>query len=82
MSLWSRMTNLFRGDALAREIDEEIQSHIEEAIEHGRDPAEARRAFGSALAAAKRAAISAFSHGSILFVPTPSSAGGSSRKGR
>src|ERR1022692_728249 len=49
MSLWSRMTNAFRGDRLSREIDEELQSHIAEAIEQGRDPAEARRAFGPAL---------------------------------
>src|SRR5712692_2665582 len=49
MSLWSRIANVFRGDRLSREIDEEIRSHIEEAIASGRDPAEARRAFGSAL---------------------------------
>src|SRR5216684_3531982 len=49
MSLWSRIANVVRGDGLSREIDEELESHIEEAIEHGRDPAEARRAFGSAL---------------------------------
>ncbi|HEV2348569.1 MAG TPA: ABC transporter permease [Terriglobia bacterium] len=49
MSLWSRITNVFRGDRLTHEIDEELQSHIDEAIEHGRDPAGARRAFGSAL---------------------------------
>ena len=49
MSLWSRMANVLRGDRLSREIDEELQSHIQEAIEQGRDPAEARRAFGSAL---------------------------------
>ena len=30
-------------DRLSREIDEELQSHIAEAIEQGRDPAEARR---------------------------------------
>jgi putative ABC transport system permease protein len=30
-------------------ISTELESHIEEAIAHGRDPAEARRAFGSAL---------------------------------
>jgi predicted permease len=34
---------------LSREIDEEIQSHIQEAIEQGRDPSEARRAFGNTL---------------------------------
>jgi len=49
MSLWSRIVNVFRGDRLSREIDEELQSHIEEAIEQGRDPAEARKAFGAAL---------------------------------
>ena len=49
MSLWSRIVNVFRGDRLSREINEELQSHIEEAAEKGRDPAEARRAFGSAL---------------------------------
>jgi putative ABC transport system permease protein len=49
MSLWSRIGNLLRGDGLSREIDDELQSHIEEAIEQGRDPAEARRAFGSPL---------------------------------
>jgi hypothetical protein len=42
MSLWSRLANVLRGDRVSREIDEEILSHLEEAIEHGRDPAEAR----------------------------------------
>jgi predicted permease len=49
MSLWSRLVNVLRGDRLSREIDEELESHIQEAIEQGRDPGEARRAFGSAL---------------------------------
>jgi predicted permease len=49
MSLWSRIANVFRGDRLNREIDEELESHIEAAIEQGRDPVEARRAFGSTL---------------------------------
>jgi len=49
MSLWSRITNVFRGVDPNREIDEELQSHILEAIEQGRDPAEARRAFGPVL---------------------------------
>src|SRR5258708_4448736 len=49
MSIWSRMANVLRGHGLSREIDEELGSHIAEAIEQGRDPAEARRAFGSAL---------------------------------
>jgi putative ABC transport system permease protein len=49
MSLWSRLSNVVRGDRLSRELDEELQSHLEEAIEHGRDPSEARQAFGSPL---------------------------------
>src|SRR5205823_7511677 len=49
MSMWSRIANVFRGDRLSSEIDEELESNIAEAIEQGRDPAEARSAFGSAL---------------------------------
>ena len=49
MSLWSRISNAVHGERLNREIDEELQSHIEEAIASGRDPKEARRAFGCAL---------------------------------
>jgi putative ABC transport system permease protein len=49
VSLWSRLTNVFRGDRLSRDIDEEIASHLEEAIEQGRDAREASRAFGSTL---------------------------------
>jgi hypothetical protein len=40
---------VLRPRRLSREIDEELESHIEEAIAQGRDPAEARRAFGSRL---------------------------------
>ncbi|MEO8028873.1 MAG: ADOP family duplicated permease, partial [Bryobacteraceae bacterium] len=49
MSLYTRIRNVFRTDRLNREIDAELQSHLDEAVEQGRDPAEARRAFGSAL---------------------------------
>jgi predicted permease len=49
MSLWSRIENVFRGDRLSREIDEELESHVAEAVDEGRDAAEARRAFGSPL---------------------------------
>src|ERR1700677_1289773 len=49
MSLWSRIANVFPGRSLSREIDEEFESHVAEAIGQGRDPAEARRAFGSTL---------------------------------
>src|SRR5215469_2300163 len=49
MSWWSRLANVFRGDQLSREIDEELQSHLEEALDQGRDPAEARGALGPPL---------------------------------
>jgi predicted permease len=48
MQLWSRIADVFRRDRLSREIGEELESHIAEAIGQGREPAEARRAFGSA----------------------------------
>ncbi|MDE3195780.1 MAG: ABC transporter permease [Acidobacteriota bacterium] len=49
MPLWSRIANVFTSRRLDREIDEELASHIAEAIENGRDPREARAAFGSPL---------------------------------
>ncbi len=49
MSLLSRIGNAFRPDRVNSDLDEELQSHLDEAAEHGRDPAEARRAFGSVL---------------------------------
>ena len=49
MSLWSRLINVFRGDELHRQIREEFESHIAQATAEGRDPAEARRAFGPVL---------------------------------
>jgi predicted permease len=49
MSFWSRITNVLRGERVNREIDEELDAHTAEAIAEGRDPVEARRAFGSTL---------------------------------
>jgi predicted permease len=49
MSIRSRLTNLFRPARLNTELDEELQSHIDEAIAQGREPQEARKAFGSPL---------------------------------
>ena len=49
MSLWSRIADTFRCGRLSREIEEELATHIAEAIEEGRDSTEARRAFGSTL---------------------------------
>jgi predicted permease len=49
MSLWSRLANTWRGNRVNSEIDEELRSHLEEAIENGRDPAEAHRALGNSL---------------------------------
>jgi putative ABC transport system permease protein len=46
MSLWSRLANTVRGEQLSGEIAEEMESHIAEAVEQGRDPEEARHAFG------------------------------------
>jgi predicted permease len=49
MSLWTRLTNVIFRTRLDRDIEEELRLHIEDAIEEGRDPEEARRAFGSML---------------------------------
>src|SRR5882724_294704 len=49
MSLWSRIANSLNPTRLYRDLDEELQSHIEEAVAHGRDPEEARCALGSQL---------------------------------
>jgi len=49
MSWWSRFHHALRGHPVDREIDEEMESHIAEAVERGRDAAEARAAFGSRL---------------------------------
>jgi putative ABC transport system permease protein len=51
MSYWSRIRNVFRGGRLNSEIDEELQSHIDEAVASGREPSEVRHAFGSRLRA-------------------------------
>ena len=49
MSLWTRLRNVVANSRVNREIDEELESHIAEAVAKGRDPDEARRAFGSLL---------------------------------
>jgi len=49
MSLWTRFKNALGGSKVNREIDEELESHVAEAVAEGRDPGEARRAFGSSL---------------------------------
>jgi predicted permease len=49
MSFWSRIANTFRSRRLNDDLDDELASHLEEAIEHGRDPGEARKALGSTL---------------------------------
>jgi putative ABC transport system permease protein len=49
MSLVSRIVSALGTDRLNRELDEEFEAHIADAIAEGRDPAEARRAFGSPL---------------------------------
>jgi predicted permease len=54
MSLWGRFRNALRPRRLERDIDEELQSHLAEAVQSGRDPVEARRAFGSTLRIAEQ----------------------------
>jgi len=49
MSVWSRAINLFRGERVSREIEEELATHVTEGIAEGRDPAEVRKALGPAL---------------------------------
>ena len=49
MALWRRVRNVFRADRLRSEIEEELESHVAEAMEHGRSEAEARRALGNSL---------------------------------
>jgi len=49
MSLWSRITNVFRSPRVDHDIDEELQTHLEEARARGREDGETRRAFGSPL---------------------------------
>lgn len=77
MSIWSRISYVFRGDRLNREIDEEFADHIEEAIAAGNDPAEVRRSSAPNSACANKATTPASSPGSIAYVPTWCSAGAS-----
>ena len=49
MSWLSRFGNLFRQRRIDREIDEELASHLAEALERGRSAEEAGRAFGGIL---------------------------------
>jgi predicted permease len=49
MSWIARFTNTFRRDRLDRDLEEELASHIEEAVARGRSVEEARQAFGSLL---------------------------------
>ena len=49
MSWTRRFANYFRRRGIEDEIAEELSSHLEEALEQGRSPEEARRAFGNQL---------------------------------
>jgi len=49
MSTWRNLKNVFRSNRVDDEIDEELESHIAEAVAKGRNPEEARIAFGSSL---------------------------------
>ena len=81
MSLWSRIANMFRADRLSRGIDEELASHIDAAIEQGRDPVEARRAFGSALQRRGRLRHEGQRRRQSAPAPQPTSSGRARRQG-
>src|SRR5215469_17422484 len=49
MSFWSRLINVFRGDSLSREILDEYEAHVADAVADGLDLADARRNFGPTL---------------------------------
>ncbi|HEX3879976.1 MAG TPA: ABC transporter permease [Bryobacteraceae bacterium] len=49
MPIFSHLANLFRSRRVTREIDEELASHVAEAVDRGRTPSAVRRAFGSNL---------------------------------
>ncbi len=49
MSLFTRLRNVFRKSRFQRELDEELEDHIENAMKDGRSRAEAERALGSLL---------------------------------
>src|SRR4051794_26513239 len=49
MSWLRRAARVFRQKRLDAELEEELASHLDEAVEHGRSPEEARRALGPAL---------------------------------
>lgn len=49
MSWATRFTNLFQQGRLHDDLEEELASHIDEAVERGRSVKEARQAFGGAL---------------------------------
>jgi hypothetical protein len=38
VSIWSRISNLFRGNRVDREIDEELESHIAEPLQTAATP--------------------------------------------
>jgi hypothetical protein len=52
MSVWSRTLNAFRWERVDRDIDDELQSHVDEAIAHGRDPVRRRHVVILAIAMA------------------------------
>jgi putative ABC transport system permease protein len=49
MPWWRRLARTFRARDLHADIDEELLSHLDEGVAHGRDPHEARRALGGLL---------------------------------
>src|SRR5260370_972730 len=49
MSVWTRVWNVFRGDRVNRELNEEFESHIEEAVSRSRGADQGSPGFGAIL---------------------------------
>ena len=76
MPWWRRAANVFRIDQVQRELDEELEAHVEEAILQGRYPMKHAARSGRFCIIAKRAATSGSLPGSIHSAPIWYSPGG------
>jgi hypothetical protein len=78
MSWTTRFANLFRQRRLNHELEEELASHVAEAMERGRSAAEARQALERRCTIGSRAATSNCCPGWMRWAPISCSGGGSS----
>jgi hypothetical protein len=82
MSMWRRILNVFRGDRLNREIDEEFDSHIKRRSSKVVIPVRLAEHLDPYCDGARRPGVFGSLRGWIHFAPTPSSAGGDSSRQR